>query len=314
LAELDRWFRLTNEPGSLGLSCGDAGVSLAGVPLLRMTAAGFEPRPVDEIGALLKAAYGPGGDKIDPSPGLGVVAEALNQGGVGRAMVAALRLQLPELDWNGAARIAHVDQVLRKYNFDPNEPRDPRGRWTTGEEATLSASRSNDHATSSSREMERPNPPRIGVSMADLDFNGAPLLNDATGEDGEGGPAELTSIANNSIFHDLEVARFAAYLESRGQIVETEVRLEMADGSELAVLDILAKDSSTNIIYGIELKTGERPKYSDGQLIVYPHMMLGESVVALDRKVISMGLLPNEPLPPIISFRYYRMDKKVNQR
>jgi hypothetical protein len=32
-----RTFRLTNEPGGLGLSCTFAGVSLAGVPLLRRT-------------------------------------------------------------------------------------------------------------------------------------------------------------------------------------------------------------------------------------------------------------------------------------
>ncbi len=38
-----RMFRLTNEPGGLGLSCTPEGVSLAGVPLLRKTQAGFAP-------------------------------------------------------------------------------------------------------------------------------------------------------------------------------------------------------------------------------------------------------------------------------
>jgi hypothetical protein len=53
-----RMFRLTNEPGGLGLSCTPAGVSLAGVPLLRRTEAGFVPRPGSEVTSLLRAAYG----------------------------------------------------------------------------------------------------------------------------------------------------------------------------------------------------------------------------------------------------------------
>lgn len=53
-----RMFRLTNEPGGLGLSCAPTGVSLAGVPLLRRTRFGFVPRPTSEIALLLKAAYG----------------------------------------------------------------------------------------------------------------------------------------------------------------------------------------------------------------------------------------------------------------
>jgi hypothetical protein len=53
-----RVFRLTNEPGGLGLSCTPTGVSLAGVPLPRKTRTGFAPRAGSEIAALLKAAYG----------------------------------------------------------------------------------------------------------------------------------------------------------------------------------------------------------------------------------------------------------------
>jgi hypothetical protein len=129
LAELDQRFQLAQEPGSLGLSCGDAGVSLAGVPLLRATANGFEPRPANEIGVLMKGAFGRDVDPADCLPRLGVIAEALNRGDLGRAMVAALHLRLPELDWEGAARIARADQALTKY--DPDELRDERGRWTT---------------------------------------------------------------------------------------------------------------------------------------------------------------------------------------
>lgn len=93
-----------------------------------MTGAGLAPRPADEISALMKAAYGQETYSNSLMAGLNVVAQALNRGDLGRAMVAALRLKLPELTPEGAIRIAQAHDTLTK--FDPSEPRDWRGRWT----------------------------------------------------------------------------------------------------------------------------------------------------------------------------------------
>jgi len=122
-------FRLSDETGSLGLSCVESGVSLAGAPLLRKTVLGFASRPKAEIGALTKAAYGDAFGDVDLSPRLAVVADALNKGDLGRARIAALQMRLPELSWNRAILVARAEERLAKY--DPNEPRDWRGRWTT---------------------------------------------------------------------------------------------------------------------------------------------------------------------------------------
>ena len=113
----------------MGLDCSPRGLSLAGVSLLRKDA-GFSPRPTEEIEALIKAAYGQVVDPARLADGLDVVARALNSGDLGRAMIAALRLKLPNLDEAAAARLAGAEDMLAKY--DPNEPRDERGRWTTG--------------------------------------------------------------------------------------------------------------------------------------------------------------------------------------
>lgn len=121
-----RMFCLTNEPGGLGLSCTPAGVSLAGVPLLRTTQAGFAPRPASEIAALLKAAYGD--DQIQLQSSLGVIAQALNSGDFARAMIAAVHTRTPELSREAAIRLANAEEELTKYN--PDEPRDWHGRWT----------------------------------------------------------------------------------------------------------------------------------------------------------------------------------------
>jgi hypothetical protein len=95
---------------------------------LRKTALGFASRPKAEIGALMKAAYGDAFGEADLSPRLAVVAEALNKGDLGRARIAAVQMRLPDLSWDQAIRVARTEESLTKY--DPNEPRDRRGRWT----------------------------------------------------------------------------------------------------------------------------------------------------------------------------------------
>lgn len=128
---IDRRFQLADDAASLGLHCSPDGVTLAGISLLRTTITGLAPRPRVDLGALLKAAYGRDLDPDALASGLTVVAKALNDGDLGRAMVAAVRLQLPDLDDGGAARLADVDGTLSKA-YNGQEPRDWRGRWTTG--------------------------------------------------------------------------------------------------------------------------------------------------------------------------------------
>lgn len=124
--------RASDTASGLGLSCQPTGVSLAGAPLLRRAVAGFAPRSRREIDTLMKAAYGDGADGAPISRGLDVVADALNRGDLGRAQIGAARLRLPELSWDRAVRIARAEDALAKYNFNPDEPRDSRGRWTSG--------------------------------------------------------------------------------------------------------------------------------------------------------------------------------------
>jgi len=134
---IDRTFRLTNEPGWLGLSCSELGLSLAGVPLLHKSRDGFALRSPDEIEALVKAAYGAEAVAPELLRGFDAVARALNRGDIALAMTAAVLTRLPELDWDGAARLAKADQRLRKQ-YNPDEPRDWHGRWTDDDGADAS--------------------------------------------------------------------------------------------------------------------------------------------------------------------------------
>ena len=130
---IERKFRLDTSPGGLGLRCGTGGLSLAGVALLRHTAQGFVPRPATEIAALFAAAYQGGIEARSRLPTLEVVAAALNRDDQTLAMIAALLLKLPALDWNPAARLARTSDYLEKYNED--EPRSADGEWTDGDSA-----------------------------------------------------------------------------------------------------------------------------------------------------------------------------------
>jgi hypothetical protein len=121
-------FRLTDELGGLGLGCTPAGMSLAGVPLLRSAQAKFVPRPASEVALLLKAAYGK--DLPGLQSRLGAIAQALNNGDFALAMIAAVHTRTPELSQEAALRLANADEALTKYNYNPDEPRDWHGRWT----------------------------------------------------------------------------------------------------------------------------------------------------------------------------------------
>jgi hypothetical protein len=138
VGHIDRLFRLTNEPGGLGLSCTSKGVSFAGVPLLRKVDTGFAPRPATEIESLIRAACGGNVGTAALSRSLDAIAHALNRGDLAYAMTAAVLTRLPELDWDSAARLAKIEERLAKY--DPDQPRDWQGRWTTGSGGSRPAS------------------------------------------------------------------------------------------------------------------------------------------------------------------------------
>jgi hypothetical protein len=94
-------------------------------------------RPAIEIALLLEAAYGECADAAPLLKGLEAVARALDAGDLARAAIAAVHLGLPPMtDPAAPQRLVEADRLL-KGSFDPNEPRDQRGRWTTGSAAPV---------------------------------------------------------------------------------------------------------------------------------------------------------------------------------
>ncbi|TWB60484.1 hypothetical protein [Nitrospirillum viridazoti] len=128
---MDGWqrrYRLNNGPGGLGVSCTAEGLALAGVPLLAKGAGGFQARPAAEVAVLLTRAYAGAEPNAAILPGLTKIADALNRGDLAQAMIRAVHLRLPELDWDAAVRLARANDNLAKYS--PDQARDNHGRWT----------------------------------------------------------------------------------------------------------------------------------------------------------------------------------------
>ncbi|WP_148294091.1 hypothetical protein [Azospirillum sp. B4] len=197
-----RWFTVSTQPSARGLSCNDNGVSLAAIPLLRHTAAGFEPQPAAVLRSVITAAYGVSAPDVAPlTSRLRAVARALNDQDGARARIAAVHLALPEVDDAGLGRLSDTHVDLAKY--DPAEPRDWHGRWTRdGNEA----------------DAMRPDALSFAAWLAG-------------NEDFDNDPEEsLWDIDYPGTFHDKVVKEQALLLRSRGAIVITEVRILGVNG------------------------------------------------------------------------------------
>ena len=126
-------FRLVSERTEPGLFCGADDLLLAGVRLLTSTRSGLAPRPADELQQIFYAAYGVASGITAESrlSGLRSIARALDDGDLCRATILSLQLALPDVYPSGVARLTEAG-ILLKLKYDGTEPRDSRGRWTTG--------------------------------------------------------------------------------------------------------------------------------------------------------------------------------------
>lgn len=113
-----------------GVYCGEDGVWLGPAALIEPSGAGgYQIRSGDQIETLLRAAYAEPPDLEDCVAGLRRVAAYLAEGNLPLAMIAAVRLRLGAIAQDRVERLARADDLL-KANFNPDETRDDRGRWS----------------------------------------------------------------------------------------------------------------------------------------------------------------------------------------
>lgn len=122
-------FKLDQNPEGPGLRCDSDGLFLGRHALLERDESGdFAARPVVELQKILRRAYGDDTNWESYSRSVELVARALNKGDMARAMMTAVLMRLP--DPGDPVGNVDVDGALAKAGFNPDEPRDERGRWT----------------------------------------------------------------------------------------------------------------------------------------------------------------------------------------
>src|SRR5271165_5238458 len=123
-------FRFDQDPDGQGLRCNNDGLFLGGEALLQRNDAGvFEARPPAELHKTFVRSYGEDTDWESRLRSVRLVANALNKKDMARATMTAVLMRMP--DPGSQIRISDVDGVLAKAGFNPDEPRDERGQWTT---------------------------------------------------------------------------------------------------------------------------------------------------------------------------------------
>ena len=117
---------------SYGLAVDKDGVTLGpDFPLIRKTSRGYETATLEELSCLREVVSLGSGDMPRLVGHLESIARALGAEDLAKARILALYLPINRLTQSHLDRLENAWAVL-KGSFNPDEPRDERGRWTNG--------------------------------------------------------------------------------------------------------------------------------------------------------------------------------------
>ena len=123
---------------SYGLAVDEDGVTLGpNFPLVRKTSRGYEPATLRELSCLCEVVALGVSDTHRLARHLESIAKALTAGDLAKARILGLYFPINRLTPNQLAGLRKASTLLKQFN--PDEPRDNRGRWTTGAATAASA-------------------------------------------------------------------------------------------------------------------------------------------------------------------------------
>ncbi len=131
------WFGAARRVSKRGADCCGLAVDENGVtlgpdfPLVRKTLRGYEPAAVEDLSCLREVVPLGADDTQRLARHLESIAKALSAGDLARAHILGLYFPINRLTPDQLDRLRKAFALL-KGNFNPDEPRDERGRWTTG--------------------------------------------------------------------------------------------------------------------------------------------------------------------------------------
>jgi len=115
----------------------------------------------------------------------------------------------------------------------------------------------------------------------------------------------ISDAAYQGHFHDLVRDEFVETLREAGNTVLTEVPLTLpGDPPTTARIDAFGRNVFGGL-FGIDFKTGDDPTFTPQQQIVYPHVEIGDIVIASDPRMAELGIAPGAYLPHAELFVVY---------
>jgi hypothetical protein len=107
----------------------------------------------------------------------------------------------------------------------------------------------------------------------------------------------IINTSYNGRFHDVVRDYIADAFRAAGVPVLTEVPLTTIQSKITAEADVLAAPGGPLKLQLIEVKTGSDPGFTPNQRYVYELATVPNHVLSIDPRVLSLDLVPNEPLP-----------------
>ncbi len=285
---------------SRGLTVDQEGVSLGpDCMLVRRTNAGYRVVNPVELECVLRYAFRERDDFAELAPRLGRIARALESGDLAKAQILGLQLPFDELDDEELQRL-ELGTRLIKTGYDPSQPRDEDGRWTSGGAGGNSRTVTTNAPTSA---------PIAISSVPAADSRDVAQTGDI--EVGIDNPTSLTLAGFNDEYHNAVRDDLAASIHELGGKAITEVSLNAFLGVK-SQIDILAFDPKmVPPLFGIEVKTGFSSRLTISQAIVYPILMVGGNVRSNSPRLPELGLKPGSRLPPIPVVIYWKPAPEV---
>jgi hypothetical protein len=256
--------------------------------LVERTSDGYRRINAAALDKLVKTAFGDDHPLRRFSLVLDRITAALAAGDLVKAQLLGLEIPLRTLDDRQLTRLQSASTLI-KDGFDPNQPRDERGRWTSGTGETSAAS---DAA---------PDRPEPNASIAQLwltSLRGSPDLR------GDAASANFNEAGYPGDYHDFLRDHFAEITKGAGGQAITEVPLTGINGVTTRA-DLLVKPPGAPMPFIIEIKTGDSPQYTAGQRQVYPLTLIGGHATSFDLRVAEFGLVPGTPFPPLRILEVY---------
>ena len=115
-----------------------------------------------------------------------------------------------------------------------------------------------------------------------------------------GRPPIMDEVQYQGHFHDAVVQHVARAVRNSGGAAVTEIRLKPIGTGRTARVDLIVRTLRVPPTpFLVEVKTGQGWRFTGPQWEVYPLVMIGWHVMALEQRVTQVGLTPNEWLPPL---------------